>query len=420
MGELVVGIDIGTTKVCTIVGEVRANDTYILGVGIEPARGMKRGMVTDVDLLGASISSSVHKAERASGYEIGRAFVSLSANHIQAINSMGMTGISGTREVELVDLERAMEAARAVPVPHGFEMLHIMPRRYNLDEHKGIRSPIGMHGFRLEVETHLITASSTSLRNLEKCVEKAGVYVDRFVVNPLASGDVVLTPTERESGVMVLDIGGGTTDIAIFYGGTVWHTGAIAVGGQYVTNDIAHGLSLPFELAEAVKLEFGHADPKEINPLETFPVQPFGEEKLSKVKRGDLAMIINARITELFELVIQAIEESEFEGLLPAGVVLTGGGSLLPGMKSVANQVLKMPARVAQPESISGITDLLRSPAYSTSVGLLRLGLIMDIEDTRRANVRRNGKAARAKDDSGSFGKFLGGIVKRFLPEDES
>lgn len=420
MGELVVGIDIGTTKVCTIVGEVRANDTYILGVGIEPARGMKRGMVTDVDLLGASISSSVHKAERASGYEIGRAFVSLSANHIQAINSMGMAGISGTREVELADLERAMEAARAVPVPHGFEMLHIMPRRYNLDEHHGVRSPIGMHGFRLEVETHLITASSTSLRNLEKCVEKAGVYVDRFVANPLASGDVVLTPTERESGVMVLDIGGGTTDIAIFYEGTVWHTGAIAVGGQYVTSDIAHGLSLPFELAEAVKLEFGHADPKEINPLETFPVQPFGEEKLSKVKRGDLAMIINARITELFELVIQAIEESEFEGLLPAGVVLTGGGSLLPGMKSVANQVLKMPARVAQPESISGITDLLRSPAYSTSVGLLRLGLIMDIEDTRRANVRRNGKATRAKDDSGGFGKFLGGIVKRFLPEDES
>lgn len=420
MGELVVGIDIGTTKICTIVGEVRANDTYILGIGVEPARGMRKGMVTDVDLLGASISSSVHKAERASGYEIGRAFVSLSANHILAINSSGMTGISGTREVDVTDLERAIEAARAVPLSHGFEMLHIMPRRYNLDEHKGIRSPLGMHGFRLEVETHLISASSTSLRNLEKCVEKAGVYVDRFVVNPLASGDVVLTQTERESGVMVLDIGGGTTDIAIFMEGTVWYTGAVPVGGQLVTNDIAHVLSLPFDLAEAVKLEFGHADPREINALETFPVQPFGEEKLSKVKRYDLAMIINARITELFELVMREIEASDFEGLLPAGVVLTGGGSLLPGMKAVANQVMKMPARVAQPENISGMADSLRSPAYSTSVGLLRLGLIMDIEDTRRANARRDNRPPRASNDSGSFGKFLGGIVKRFLPEDES
>lgn len=420
MGELVVGIDIGTTKICTIVGEVRANDTYILGVGVEPARGMRKGMVTDVDLLGASISSSVHKAERASGYEIGRAFVSLSANHIMSSNSNGMTGISGAREVDVVDLERAIEAARAVPVPHGYEMLHIMPRRYNLDEHKGIRSPLGMHGFRLEVETHLITASSTSLRNLEKCVEKAGVYVDRFVVNPLAAGDVVLTPTERESGVMVLDIGGGTTDIAIFMEGSVWYTGAIPVGGQFVTNDIAHGLSLPFELAEAVKLEFGHADPKEINAIETFPVQPFGEEKLSKVKRSDLVMIINARITELFELVTKEIEDSDFDGLLPAGVVLTGGGSLLPGMKAVANRVLKMPARIAQPENISGMSDLLRSPAYSTSVGLLRLGLIMDIEDTRRADIRKETRSSRAGNDTSGFSKFLGGLVKRFLPEDES
>ena len=420
MGELVVGIDIGTTKICTIVGEVRTNDTFVLGVGVEPARGMRKGMVTDVDQLSASISSSVHKAERASGYEIGRAFVSLSANHIQSTNNMGVTGISGTREVELGDVERAMDAARAFPIPHGREILHVIPRRYNLDEHQGIRSPLGMHGFRLEVESHIIMASSSSLRNLEKCVENAGVYVDRFILNPLASGDVTVTPTERESGVMVLDIGGGTTDIAIFNEGTIWHTAAISVGGQHVTNDIAHGLNLPFELAEAVKLEYGHADPREINPLETFPVQPFGEEHLSKVKRSDLVMIINARVTELFELIEQEVQKSGFDGMLPAGVVLTGGASLLPGMKTVANRILKVPARLAQPDSVTGMSDMLRSPAYSTSVGLLRLGLIMDIEDTRRANLRKNGRARQATDNNAGIGKIFGKIVKRFLPEDEN
>lgn len=415
MGEIVVGIDIGTTKICTIVGEVRAKDTYILGVGVEPAQGMKKGMVTDVDTLSANISSSVHKAERASGYEIGRAFVSLSATNAQSINSNGMTGISGNREVDDTDIQRVMEAARAVPIPHGRELLHIIPRRFNLDDYIGIRNPKGMHGYRLEVDTHIIVSSSTSMRNFEKCVEKAGVYVDRFILNPLAAGDVVLTSTERESGVMVLDIGGGTTDIAIFVEGSVWHTGSVAVGGQHVTNDIAHGLSLPFEIAESVKLDYGHADPREINQLETFPVQPFGEERLSKVKRSDLAMIINARITELFELVLEEVRQSGHEGLLPAGVVLTGGASLLPGMRAIAHHTLQMPARLAQPESISGMTDMLRSPAFSTSVGLLRLGLIMDIEDNRRESFRRNG---RPETNSG-IGKLLGGLFKRFLPEDE-
>lgn len=417
MGELVVGIDIGTTKICTIVGEVRANDTNILGVGIEPARGMRKGTVVDPSQLSASISSSVHKAERASGYEIGRAFVSLSANHVQSLNSKGMAGISGNRGVEVSDLERAVEAARAVPIPHGNEILHVIPRLYSLDNNS-VRSPLGMHGFRLEVDSHIIFAASSSLRNLEKCAEAAGIYVDRFILNPLAAGDVVLTPTERESGVMVLDIGGGTTDISMFLEGTVWYTGVIKVGGQNVTNDIAHGLNLPFDVAEAVKLEFGHADPREINALETFPVQPFGEEKLSKVKRADLVMIINARMTELFELVLEEILKNGFTNRLPAGVVLTGGASLLPGVKAIANRTLNMPARVAQPENITGMADMLRSPAFSTSVGLLRLGLIMDIEDSRRASLK-NGRPARSG-ETRSLTKVLGGIFKRFLPEDEN
>lgn len=419
MGELVVGIDIGTTKVCTIVGEVREDDTYIVGVGVEPAQGMKKGMVTDVNALANSISSSVHKAERSSGYEIGRAFVSVSAKHVHSMNSKGMTPLNSGRPIAMGDIVNAMEAARALPIPSGREILHVIPRRYNLDEQEGVRNPVGMHGYRLEVEAHVITAASASLENLEKCVETAGVLVDRFILNPLASGDVVLTNTERESGVMVIDIGGGTTDLAIFIEGTVWHTAVVPVGGNNISNDIAHVMNLPAELAEAVKLEFGHADPRAVQPLEMFPVQPFGEEHISQVKRMDLVEIINARVSELFELVMVEVKRSGYDGLLPAGVVLTGGASLMPGMKAVANRVMQMPARVAQPEAISGMADTLRNPAYSTSVGLLRLGLIMDIEDNRRDKLRtkRPNKArSMAGDPITGISKVFGKILGRFNP----
>jgi cell division protein FtsA len=420
MGELVVGIDIGTTKVCTIVGEVRDDDTYIVGVGIEPTNGMKKGMVTDVNALAASISSSVHKAERSSGYDIGRAFVSVSAKHVQSMNSKGMVPLSGNRPVEMADIIQALENARAIPIPHGREILHVIPRRYNLDDQEGVHNPINMYGYRLEVEAHIITAASAALENLEKSVEAAGVYVDRFILNPLASGDVVLTNTERESGVMVVDIGGGTTDVAIFIEGTVWHTAVVSVGGYHVTNDIAHVMNLPHELAEAVKLEFGHADPRAVQPLEMFPVQPFGEEHISQVKRSDLVDVIHARISELFELVLVEVKRSGYEGLLPAGVVLTGGASVLPGMKAIANRVMQMPARVAQPEAITGMADPLRSPAYSTSVGLLRLGLIMDVEDDRRDKLRKpdSRRRSRASGEQITAGlvKGLGGIFRRFVP----
>lgn len=419
MGELVVGIDIGTTKVCTIVGEVREDDTYIVGLGVEPSRGMKKGKVTDLNVLSTSISSSVHKAERSSGYEIGRAFVSVSANHAQSVNSKGMAGIPSSRPVQMGDIVKAMNAARAIPLSHGREILHVIPRRYNLDDQEGVRNPIGMYGFRLEVESHIITSDSIGLENLTKCVESAGVFVDRFILNPLASGDVVLTPTERESGVMLVDIGGGTTDLAIFIEGTVWHTGVIALGGYNITNDIAHVLNLPFELAEAVKLEFGHADPRAVQPLEMFPVQPFGEEHISQVRRSDLVDIINARVAEMFELILQEVKRSGYEGLLPAGVVLTGGASLLPGVKAVANKVLQMPARVAQPEAITGMAEPLRHPSYSTSVGLLRLGLIMDIEEDRRAALNKPRRKGGGEMIVNGIGKAIGGLFRRFVTVDD-
>ncbi|WP_119068275.1 cell division protein FtsA [Aggregatilinea lenta] len=415
MGELVVGIDVGTTKVCTIVGEVREADIHVLGVGIEPSHGMRKGAVVDVNALSGAISSSVHKAERTSGYEIGRAFVSLAGSHVESVNSTGVVGVSNQRGVQYNDLSRAMDAARAVSLPHGREVLHVIPRNYTLDEQTGLRSPIGMLGFRLEVEAHIITAATASIQNLEKCIEAAGVYVDRFILNPLAAGDAILTENEREAGVMVVDIGGGTTDIAMFVDGAVWHTAVIAVGGQHISNDIAHGLHLPFELAEAVKLEHGHADLQAISPLEAFPVQPFGEELPSKVQRADLVHIINARVAEIFELIMKEAKRSGYDSLLRAGIVLTGGSSLLPGMRQVAAETLNVPVRIAQPDNITGMVEALKSPAYSTSVGLLKLGLIMDLEDERRRNLHKNGSREARVD----FGGLLKRAFSRLLPGEE-
>jgi cell division protein FtsA len=434
MGELVVGIDVGTTKVCTLVGEVRAEDVYVVGVGVEPARGMRKGVVNDVAALTAAISSSVHKAERSSGYEIGRAFVSVAGAHIDSRNSKGVVGISSPRGVQIGDLERAMDAARAIALPHNREVLHVIPRNYTLDGQEGVRSPLGMHGFRLEVEAHIVMAASTSLQNLQKCVEGAGVYVDRFILNPLASGDVVLTEAEREMGVMVVDIGGGTTDLAIFIDGTVWHTAVISVGGWHLTNDVAQGLHLPYEIAEAVKIEYGNADPRSVDPSEMFIVEPFGEEQMSQVKRIDLAGILQARSEELFQLVLKEAKYSAYDGLLSAGIVLTGGSAQLAGMKQVASEVLKMPVRVAKPERLSGMADQLRHPSYSTSVGLLRLGLIMDQEDERRGTNGRNGgyrgpgfspssfgipRPRGPKGRGPNLGKLFGGVIRRLLPEDD-
>ena len=417
MGELVVGIDIGTTKVCTLVGEVRETDIYVLGVGIEPSHGMRKGVVTDVGALSAAIMSSVHKAEKSSGYEIGRAFVSVAGGRTESINSKGAVGINDTRGVQLHDLERAMDAARAITLPHGREILHVIPRSYSLDGQTGLRSPLGMLGFRLEVEAHIVTAATQTIQNLAKCVEDAGVFVDRFILNPLAAGDAVLTPEEREAGVMVIDIGGGTTDLAMFIDGAVWHTAVIAVGGQHITNDTAAGLHLPTELAEAVKLKYGHADPKAVSPLEAFPIQPFGEELPSKVQRTDLAHIIHARVEEIFELVLKEVKRSGYDGLLKAGIVLTGGSSQLPGMKTVAQDVFHLPVRIAQPENLTGMADTLRNPAYSTSVGLLKLGLIMDLEDDRRAALRKQRRGL------GSPGEKVGGVLRaifgRLLPKEE-
>lgn len=410
MSDLVIGLDVGTHKICTIIGDVRDDDLFVVGVGIEPSRGMKKGVVTDMTALTSAISASVHKAEKGSGYEIKRAFVSLAGSHIASLNSRGVVGIVGQRGVNVGDLDRAMDAARAIAIPHNREVLHVVPRSYSLDGQDRVRNPIGMHGFRLEVEAHIITASSTSVANLEQSVQAAGVYVDRFILNPLAAGDAVLTADEREMGVVVIDIGGGTTDLAIFIEGTVWHTAVLALGGDHITNDITYLTHIPFETAETVKIQYGHAVPKVVDPLSTLLVEPFGEGLPTEVRLTDLAMIVEARVEEIFEQVHKEIKRSGYDGLLRAGAVITGGCSQVPGVNEVASRVLGFPVRLAKPEKVTGMADALRNPSYSTSVGLLRLGLSMDAAEPMAAG---NGAVPGKK-----LGEIIGGLFRRFLPED--
>ncbi len=412
MRDLAVALDVGTRKICTIVAEVRADDVFVVGVGIEPSAGMRKGVVNDMAQLTAAISASVHKAEKSSGFDIARAFVSVAGSHIASVNSRGVVGIAGQRGVNLEDLDRAMEAARAIAIPHNREVLHIVPRSYSLDGQERVRSPLGMHGFRLEVEAHIITASSTNIANLEQSVEGAGVSVDRFILNPLASGEAVLTEQEREMGVVVIDIGGGTTDLAIYIEGTVWHTAVIPVGGDLITNDITHWMRVPFDVAEAVKIHYGHALQRAVDPLEKFLVEPFGEGLPIEVQRSAMAEVIEMRVTEIFDLVRKEIKRSGYDGLLRAGAVITGGSSQLEGVREVAARELSFPVRLAKPERLTGMADALRNPAYSTSVGLLRLGLQMD-------TAARTPAGTGAALPNLKIGSILGGLFRRLLPADQ-
>jgi cell division protein FtsA len=374
----IVGIDIGTTKICVLVGRIEENGHLrILGVGVEPSRGIRKGAV--VDLAGASqaIRHAVDKAERTSGLEIKSALVSLAVAQISAVNSKGVVGISG-RAIAEEDVARAIDSARAVAIPHNQEIIHIIQRNFTVDGQDGIRTPIGMHGYRLEVETHIITASTSTVENLRQCIADAGVDVTQFVLAPLASAEMALTDAEREMGVIVCDIGSGTTDTAIFIEGDVWHTAVLPIGGGHITSDIAHGLRLPTDIAETIKIKHAHAVLDEVPTEEYFTVQSFGEGNPLQVSRQDLAHITGARVEEIFSLVQQEIKRSGYDGLLPAGIVLTGGTALLPGIRQIAHKVLGMPVRIAKPEDLIGMTDQLLSPAFATGVGLLRWAMLMN------------------------------------------
>ena len=409
MEEIVVGIDVGTTKVCTLVGRVEDNKSIrIMGVGIEPSEGIRKGIIVDLAAASQAITRSVKKAESTSGLEITSALVSIAGAHVSSVNSRGASAVNGN-VIEQYDVEHAMEQARAVAIPYDREIIHVIQRGFTVDGQDGIRNPKGMHGYRLEVEAHIITASAATVDNLRQCVGAAGVEIQQFVLNPLASGEVVLTEQERQMGVAVCDIGGGTTDLAIYVNGDVWHTMVLAVGGNHVTQDIAHGLRLPFGQAEDVKKQQGYAVRAEVGSEEYFSIRPFGEDRPVQINRQELAHIIEARVAELFSLTLQEIKRSGYDGLLPAGMVLTGGTSALPGIKRIASEVLGLPVRTAQPENLLGLVDRLNSPAYSTGVGLLRWALSMHDQDISIGHGRRSKGDKRM--DFGFVKKLFGRIL---------
>ncbi len=403
----IVGIDVGSTKICALVGESGSDGTLrIVGVGVAPSRGIKRGVVVNVSDASEAIGASIEKAERSSGYQIARAFVSLAGTHVNAVNSRGVVAVArGERGIAPEDIDRAVEAARAIAIPTDREVLHVIPRGYMVDGQDGVRDPIGMTGFRLEVEAHIVTGATSSIHNLLKCVEGAHVAVDALVLDSIASGEATLTDTEKEMGVALADIGGGTTDIAIFIDGSVWHTSILGVGGNHITNDVAVGLRVPADTAERVKIDHGHARYQTIDPAESIEVEGFGDGGQTRVARRDIAEIVEARAEEIFSLILQEVKRSGYDGLLPAGLVISGGTAQLRGLRELGRQVMSMPVRVGGPHDLIGLVDTISTPAYATSVGLLKWG------------DRQGDALSRQKRRGPGWGQRMGGLLRSLLPD---
>ena len=413
MEDIVVGIDVGTTKICTLIARIEDDENLrVMGVGVEPSDGIRKGVIVDLTAASQSIARSVAKAEQTSGLKIDSALVSLAGAHVSSVNSRGVVAVSSD-VVDEFDVERALDAARAVAIPNSREIIHVIQRGFMLDGEDGIHQPVGMHGYRLEVEAHVITAATATVENIRQAVATAGVEVAQFVLNPLASAEVVLTDTERQMGAVVCDIGGGTTDLAIYVNGDVWHTMVLAVGGNHITADIAHGLRLPIDQAEDAKKQYGHSLRSEIMADESFMVTPFGEEQPVRIRRQDMAHIIEARVEEIFDLCLQEIKRSGYDGLLPAGMILTGGVSLLPGIRNLATRVLGMPVRTAQPDKLLGLADKLNSPAYSTSVGLLYWAAALSSFPADGGSWKKPRKQQKGESQSWNTMKNL---LKRLLP----
>ncbi|RRR69677.1 MAG: cell division protein FtsA [Candidatus Viridilinea halotolerans] len=417
MQRTIVGIDVGTTKVCTIVAQLSdAGRLNILGVGVTPSKGLDKGVVVNIDDAVSSIESSVEKAERLSGYRIGTAFVGVSGRHISSLNSRGVVAVQRPdQEITRNDVARAVESAQAVAIPTQREIIHVIPRAYVLDGHEGIRDPIGMSGFRLEVETHIVTGEVMAIQNLIKSVQKSGIEIDDMVLQPLASGEAVLTAEDKDRGVMLVDIGGGTADVAIFVQGGVWHTSVISVGGNHFTNDITYVLHTPHNTAEYLKLRYGSAiagdPPTEGENDDMIEIDTLNVGEKQKISRHLLNEIIQARAEQVVELIYNEMRRSGYEGMLPAGIVLTGGGAQLARFDELMRDMLGTPVRVGVPMDLSGLSDSLDSPSYATGVGLLRWG--------SRHGLSMLGPSHRSSDERQGWGNVyerFKGWLREFLP----
>ncbi|MBM3142758.1 MAG: cell division protein FtsA [Chloroflexi bacterium] len=402
MKRIISAIDVGTTKICTITGTLDSGgNMQVLGVGLVPSHGMHKGMVVNVEEARESVAESIRRAEQASGLKVESAYVGVTGRHVSSHNSHGVVAIPrNDRLVRHEDLKRVLSSAQQVNIPDDRRILHAIPRNYALDNQERIKNPVGMHGFRLDVETHIITAAVSSVQNLVKCIRSVGVEIQDLILEPLASGEAVLTPEEREVGVILADIGGGTTDIAVFKDGSIYHTSIIPVAGYQVTSDLSIGLGLPFEIAEAMKKKYGNVYPEVLskNQESTLTV-----EDGHSVSYRDLCNIIKVRMEELLRLILLEMPDSNYASIAPAGLVLTGGSSNLAGFEALAKATIRIQARIGEPMGVYGITDILHDPAQSTGVGLLLWG------------TRNHGKPTwEAKKRNGALDGFMT-LLKKFF-----
>jgi cell division protein FtsA len=376
MPRTIVGIDVGTTKVCTLIGQVSEQEALrITGVGIAPSQGVDKGVITDLEKASRAIGESVEKAESVSGHTVSAAYVGVGGAHIASRNSRGVAAIGrGDRPVDRGDIERAMEAARAITMPHNRRIIHALPREFVVDEQDGIRNPLGLMGYRLEVEAHIVTGAMTCIRNLIRCIQANQIEVLDLVLQPLASSRAVLREEEMEMGVTLLDMGGGTMDMAIYAEGSVAKTGVIDLGGRHITKDIAMGLGTTFATAEDIKVRYAHVSRSAVEGDEVIEISAFGDESLAVVPRADVCEIVGMRTEEMFDHFAREIKRSGLDSLLPAGVVITGGTANLRGVREFARMRLGLPVRIGTPTGLQGLMEAISGPAYATAVGLLLWG----------------------------------------------
>ena len=371
--DLVIGLDIGTTKICVVVGEVTEDGVDIVGIGSSPSTGLRKGVVVSIDETVKSVQKALEEAELMAGCEIRAVYAGIAGSHIKGFNSHGVIAVK-TGEVTQKDVERALEAASAVAIPLDREVIHTLPQEYIVDDQRGIVHPLGMSGVRLEVKVHIVTGAVTSAQNIVRSCHRAGLDVSDIVLEALASAKAVLTEEEREIGVALVDLGGGTTDIAIFANDSIKHTGVLPLGGQNLTNDIAFGLRTPMASAERIKLKYGCAMVDLVHNDEIIEVPSVGGREPRRLSRTLLAEICQPRMEEVLALVDQELTRSGYKHLIGAGVVLTGGGSLLEGSQELGEQIFNMPTRIGFPRNIGGLKDVVNSPKYATAVGLLCFG----------------------------------------------
>lgn len=387
--KIITGLDIGTTKICALIAELSGEGKIeIIGIGLAPSNGLRKGIVVDIDKTSHAIKSAIQKAERMAGQKVESAYVGIAGSHIKSINSHGVVAVTGEeKEIKESDINRVLEAARIIPVSSDEDILHVLPREFIVDGSPGIQDPLGMSGIRLEVETHIIKGASTSIQNLVKSVLRAGLSVDEVVLEPLASSQAVLSSDEKELGVVLADIGGGTTDLIVFHEGSIAHTSVLPVGGNHVSNDIAVGLRTPVSEAEKIKIMHGSVMPAQVQENEKIEVLAASGKERKQLSRKLLSQVIEPRMEEIFNLVKKELDQVGPKDLTPAGMVLTGGASLLSGSAELASEITELPVRVGEPDYVSGLSNVIDNPVYikkgdnvpraifSTAVGLIEYGI---------------------------------------------